>query len=90
MTDDEIIDEGRTLSHATIRFLCEEIRKHKYETIADRDGIILCAMIRVVISKIIHRADTEKTANLVFTDFLNALIKSWDNYDFTEEKKHLH
>jgi hypothetical protein len=90
MTDEEIIEAGRLLSHSTIGFLCEAIRKHKYETLADRDGIILCAMIRVVISKIIHRCDSQKEADIVFTDFLNALVRSWDNYDFTETSKPLH
>ena len=89
MTDDILIEEAATLSRATIRFLCRQIKKVPYNNSAERDAIILYALMRIVISKIIHRSATQSDANVVFQDFVTSLIKTWEDHEFVKERETL-
>jgi hypothetical protein len=90
MTDEEIMQRGSKLAVKTINFLIKETKNTKWDSLADKDGVILVALIRIVISKIIHRCRTEDEANIVFHEFVEALGSSWSTYDFEEERKPLH
>jgi hypothetical protein len=90
MTNDEIICAGSALSNKIVTFICEEVRKNKFQCMGDRDGVILCALIRVVVSKIIHRSENQEDADQVFRDFLKALSESYEGISFSDFDRSVH
>jgi methylaspartate ammonia-lyase len=90
MNNEEILKAGVGLSTELVVFICDRMRKIKYETTGDRDGVILCALIRVLVSKIIHRSVDQEDADQVFENFVRALRESYEDVSFEELNRGLH
>lgn len=90
MNNEEILKAGSCLSTELVVFICEHVRKLKYENTGDRDGIILCALIRVLVSKIIHRSVDQEDADQVFENFIKALRETYESTSFGELDRSVH
>jgi hypothetical protein len=90
MNNEEILKASASLSTELVVFICERIRGIKYKTTGDRDGVILCALIRVLVSKIIHRSTDQEDADQVFENFIRALRESYETVSFEELDRSVH
>lgn len=90
MNNEEILKAGVGLSTELVVFICDRMLDIRYKTTGDRDGVILCALIRVLVSKIIHRSSDQEDADEVFENFVRALRESYEDTSFEELGRSFH